>query len=162
MIYADLGNDLIPTGSELIYYLIANNFSTYLVLDNCPPDVHRNLQKQVAASKAKLHLLTIEYDISEDKPEETEVIHLEPSSVKTVSKLVQRRFSNVGQVNADRIAEFAGGNARVALALASRVDSDETLSNFSDQELFSDYLATKRKFTRIIAKCRGASAYVLF
>lgn len=136
VIYADLGNDLTPTASELVTYLIANDFATYLVLDNCPPDVHRNLQKQVAASNAKLRILTIEYDISEDKPEETEVIHLEPSSEETISKLVQKRLPNVGRFNADRIAEFAGGNARVALALASRVDADETLSNFSDEDLF--------------------------
>lgn len=135
-IYADLGNDLTPTASELVTYLIANDFATYLVLDNCPPDVHRSLQKQVAASSAKLRLLTIEYDISEDKPEETEVIHLEPTSEATVSKLVQKRLPDLGRINADRIAEFAGGNARIALALASRVNADETLSNFSDEELF--------------------------
>lgn len=136
VIYADLGDDLTPTASELMTYLIANDFATFLVLDNCPPDVHRSLQKQVSSNSAKLHLLTIEYDISEDKPEETEVIHLEPTSEETVSKLIQKRFPGMGRVNADRIAEFAGGNARIALALASRVDSDETLSNFSDEDLF--------------------------
>lgn len=136
VIYADLGNDLTPTASELVTYLIATDFATYLILDNCPPDVHRSLQKQVAASSAKLRLLTIEYDISEDKPEETEVIHLEPTSEETVSKLIQKRFPDLGRVNADRIAEFAGGNARVALALGSRVKADETLSNFSDDDLF--------------------------
>lgn len=144
VIYADLGNNLTPTGSELVTYLIANDFATYLVLDNCPPDVHRSLQKQVAASSAKLRLLTIEYDISEDKPEETEVIHLEPSSKEMVSKLVQKRFSDLGHVNADRIAEFAGGNARVALALASRVNSDETLSNFSDEDLFQRLFSQRK------------------
>jgi len=136
VIYADLGNDLTPPASELITYLIANDFATYLVLDNCPPDVHRSLQKQVASSSAKLRLLTVEYDISDDKPEETEVIQLEPASEATVSKLVQKRFPDFGRINADRIAEFAGGNARVALALSSRVDADETLSNFSDEDLF--------------------------
>jgi len=136
VIYADLGNNLNPTASELVTYLIAHDFAAYLVLDNCPPDVHRNLQKQVAGGNAKLRLLTIEYDISQDKPEETEVIQIEPSSVKTVSKLVQKRFSELDGVNADRIADFAGGNARVALALASRVKADETLSSFSDEDLF--------------------------
>jgi hypothetical protein len=144
VIYADLGHDLTPTGSELVTYLIANDFATYLVLDNCPPDVHRSLQKQVAASSAKLRLLTIEYDISDDKPEETEVIHLEPTSQDTVSKLVQKRFPDLGQVNADRIAEFAGGNARVALALASRVNADETLSNFSDEGLFRKLFSQRK------------------
>ncbi|RYZ84852.1 MAG: hypothetical protein EOP06_17300, partial [Proteobacteria bacterium] len=144
VIYADLGNDLTPTASELVTYLIANDFATYLVLDNCPPDVHRSLQKQVTGSSAKLRLLTIEYDISDDKPEETEVILLEPSSEETVSKLVQKRFSDLGRVNADRIAEFAGGNARVALALASRVNADETLSNFSDEDLFQRLFSQRK------------------
>jgi len=136
VIYADLGDDLSPTASELVSYLIANDFSCYVVLDNCPPDVHRRLQKQVSSNQAKLSLLTIEYDISDDRPEETEVIHIEPSSEQTVSKLIQKRFSSLGRVNADKIAEFSGGNARVAIALASRVDSDETLVKFSDEELF--------------------------
>ncbi|MCH4810431.1 hypothetical protein [Vreelandella neptunia] len=136
VIYADLGDDLSPTASELVSYLIANDFSCYVVLDNCPPDVHRRLQRQVSSNQAKLSLLTIEYDISEDRPEETEVIHIEPSSEQTVSKLIQKRFSSLGRVNADKVAEFSGGNARVAIALASRVDSDETLAKFSDEELF--------------------------
>lgn len=136
VIYADLGDDLSPTASELITYLIANDFSNYVVLDNCPPDIHRKLQKQVSLNQAKLSLLTIEYDISDDRPEETEVIHIEPSSEKAVSKLIQKRFSFLGSINADKIAEFSGGNARLAIALASRVDADETLTNFSDEDLF--------------------------
>jgi len=144
VIYADLGDDLSPTASELITYLIANDFAAYLVLDNCPPDVHRRLQKQVADSGSKLHLLTIEYDISDDMPEETEAIHLEAGSEKIISNLIQRRFPALGSVNADKIAEFSGGNARVALALSSRVDADETLSKFSDEDLFQR-LFTQRK-----------------
>ena len=136
VIYADLGDDLTPTATEFVSYLIANDFSCYVVLDNCPPDVHRRLQKQVSSNQAKLSLLTIEYDISDDCPEETEVIHIEPASEQTVSKLIQKRFSSLGRVNADKIAEFSGGNARVAIALASRVNSDETLAKFSDEELF--------------------------
>ncbi len=118
VIYADLGDDLTPTASELLGYLIANDFKAYLVLDNCPPDVHRNLQKQVSLKSPRLSLLTIEYDISDDRPEETEVIHLEPSSEKIVSKLLQKRFSALSQTNADKIAEFSGGNARIANSLS--------------------------------------------
>lgn len=144
-IYADLGDDLSPTASELVTHLIANDTDAYLVLDNCPPDVHRLLQKKVSSNGTKLRLLTIEYDISDDKPEETEVIHLEPSGEKTVSKLVQIRFSDLGQVNSDKIAEFSGGNARVAISLASRVEADETLANFSDQDLFQRLFSQRKE-----------------
>ncbi|WZB65042.1 hypothetical protein WJ971_19445 [Achromobacter xylosoxidans] len=143
-IYADLGEDLAPTASELVSYLIANDHSIHLVLDNCPPDVHRQLQKLVSESSASLSLLTIEYDISDDRPEETEVIHLEPCSEKTVSMLVQRRYPDLGHLNADKIAEFSGGNARIAIALASRVDADETLTNFSDEDLFQRLFSQRK------------------
>lgn len=150
-IYADMGEDLTPTASELVSYLIANDHAVHLVLDNCPPDVHRKLQKQVSESGAKLSLLTIEYDISDDRPEETEVIHLEPCSEKTVSMLIRKRFPDLGQLNADKIGEFSGGNARIAIALASRVDADETLSNFSDEQLFQ----------RLFSQRKGASDQLL-
>ncbi|GAA0527541.1 hypothetical protein [Pigmentiphaga daeguensis] len=150
-IYADLGEDLEPTASELVSYLIANDHAVHLVLDNCPPDVHRQLQKQVSESSARLSLLTIEYDISDDRPEETEVIHLEPCSEKTVSMLVQKRYPDLGQLNSDKIAEFSGGNARIAIALASRVEADETLIKFSDEDLFQ----------RLFSQRKGASDQLL-
>ncbi|PPU92646.1 hypothetical protein XalbCFBP2523_09935 [Xanthomonas albilineans] len=150
-IYADLGESLAPTASELVSYLIVNDHAVQLVLDNCPPDVHRQLQKQVSESSARLSLLTIEYDISDDRPEETEVIHLEPCSEKTVSMLIQKRYPDLGQLSADKIAEFSGGNARIAIALASRVDADETLTNFSDEDLFQ----------RLLSQRKGASDQLL-
>ena len=135
-IYADLGNDLAPSASEMIDYLIANDSDTYIILDNCPPEVHRTLQKKVMASNTQIKLLSIEYDISTDKPEETHVIHIEPASEGTVSLLLQRRFPKLNKTNSDKIAEFSGGNARVALALADQVDINENLSQLSDEELF--------------------------
>lgn len=150
-IYADLGEELSPTATELVSYIIANDHAVHMVLDNCPPDVHRQLQKQVSKSGARLSLLTIEYDISDDRPEETEVIHLEPCSEKTISKLVQKRYPDLGQLSADKIAEFSGGNARIAIALASRVKTDETLTNFSDEDLFQ----------RLFSQRKGASDQLL-
>lgn len=135
VIYVDLGNEPTPSVLNLVTYLKTNDCTCYVVLDNCPPEIHRTIQKEVS-HRAKLSILTIEYDISDDQPEETEVIHIEPSSIRIISKLVLKRFPVLGRVNADKVAEFSGGNARLAIALASRVEADETLTNFSDEELF--------------------------
>ncbi len=136
VLYADLGEDLTPSASAVVTYLIANQLASYVVLDNCPPQTHRSLQRQLSASSSPLRLLTIEYDISDDRPEETDVIHIEPSSEETVTKLLLRRYPKLHQFNAARIAEFAGGNARLALALADRVEADESLTSFNDEQLF--------------------------
>ena len=136
VLYADLGEDLTPSASAVVTYLIANKLASYVVLDNCPPQTHRSLQKQLSASTAPLRLLTIEYDISDDRPEETDVIHIEPGSEDTVTTLLLRRYPKLDRFNAARIVEFAGGNARLALALADRVEADETLTSFNDEQLF--------------------------
>lgn len=136
VIYADLGCTLEPTASKFVSYLIANSLEAFVVLDNCPPDIHRELQKLIAQENAKLSLLTIEYDISDDQPEGTDVIQLDPSSEKLISRLIQKRYPNLNELNADKIAEFSGGNARIAIALADRVEPDETLMNLTDNELF--------------------------
>lgn len=159
-IYADLGDDLSPSALELVGYFIANDIASYIVLDNCPADVHRQLQKAVSSSGTKLRILTIEYDISDDKPEETEVVKIEPSSESTVSKLIQLRFPDLERGNADKIAEFSGGNARVAIALASRVKSDETLTNFSDEELFQRLFSQRKGKNDLLFE--GAEALSLF
>lgn len=136
VLYADLGEDLTPSASAVVTYLIANQLASYVVLDNCPPQTHRALQKQLSASSVPLRMLTIEYDISDDRPEETDVIHIEPGSEETVTKLLLRRYSKLDRFNAARIATFAGGNARLALALADRVEADESLTSFNDEQLF--------------------------
>lgn len=144
VIYADIGEEVEPTASQLVSYLSGKNYSAYVVLDNCPPNVHRSLQKQVDQQKAKLSLLTIEYDISDDQPEHTDVFYLEPSGEETVTELIQLRFPRLGWANANKITMFSGGNPRLAIALSNRVVSDETLSSFTDDDLFQRLFSQKK------------------
>lgn len=135
-IYADLGDTLAPTVGELVSQLITLQQLAYLVLDNCPPEVHSRIATQIRQSDAKIRLLTIEYDVADDQPELTDVVHLDVVDGAIAEKLVERRYPELGQVNARKIAEFSGGNARLALALANQVEAHEDLSAFSDRELF--------------------------
>jgi hypothetical protein len=82
-------------------------------------------------------VLTVEYDVRDDIPEErTSIYRLEPASDELIEKLVTKRFAHIGKVDARTIAEFSGGNARVAIALANTVRHGETLSDFRNEELF--------------------------
>ncbi len=144
VIYADLGEHLIPSATDMLAQLIVQREHMILVLDNCPPDVHRSLQKKLKETDSQISLLTIEYDISDDKPEETKVFHLESASEEIVEKILVARFPSLNAVNSIIIANFSGGNSRLAIALAERVDAGESLSGFSDNELFQR-LFTQRK-----------------
>ena len=135
-VYADLGETPGPSVREVVERLAAEGRPAILVLDNCPSDVHNRIASQVASS-SNLHLVTIEFDIREDKPETTSVVRIDAEGHEIAERLVERRYPDLGQVNARQIAEFAEGNARVALALAHAASEvRESLSTFSDAQLF--------------------------
>ncbi|EDH9214262.1 hypothetical protein CC386_22780, partial [Salmonella enterica subsp. enterica serovar Agona] len=99
--------------------------------------LHSLLASKVSTSGNKVSLVTIEYDIRDDKPQTTEVIHIEAIGPGVAEQLLLRRFPCIGQNNAHRIAEFADGNARVSLAIAERVEEGESLAQLSDAQLFN-------------------------
>ncbi|MCV5466388.1 hypothetical protein OFM95_27885, partial [Escherichia coli] len=99
-----------------------------------PSELHASLASKVSAAGKEVSLITIEYDIRDDKPQTTEVIHIETDGPDVAEQLLIRRFPSIGQNNARRIAEFADGNARVALAIAERVEEGESLALLSDAQ----------------------------
>ena len=135
-IYADLGEEPKPSAREVVERLAAEGRPAILVLDNCPSDAHSRIASQVTSSP-NLRLITIEFDIREDKPETTSVVRIDAEGPDIAEILIERRFPELGQVNARRIAEISDGNARVALALADVASElKESLSDFSDEQLF--------------------------
>jgi len=109
-----------------------------LIVDNCSSDLHKRLtqQCQSASGNGNVSLLTIEYDIREDLPEETDVIELKAASADLIESLLASRYPHLPEVDRQRIGEFSGGNARIAIALASTVSSGGTLASLKDEDLF--------------------------
>jgi hypothetical protein len=143
-VYGDTGRDPDPSASAMLDRLIAEGRRAVMILDNCPSDLHSALAAKVSAGNGDVSLITVEYDIRDDKPQTTEVIHIEANGPDVAEELLMRRFPEIGQGNARRVAEFADGNSRVALAIAERVEQGESLAQLSDAELF-DRLFQQRK-----------------
>ena len=135
-IYTNEADEPNPPPAGLASDLIAKRTRAFLVVDNCTPDLHRRISEVARAGGSTISVITIEYDIREDQPEGTEVFVLETSSVPLIEKLVKRRYPHLSQTDAHTIAEFSGGNARVALALASRIENTETVAGLNEEELF--------------------------
>lgn len=136
-IYVDTGSDPVPSATAMLDKLINEGRRAIMILDNCPSDLHASLASKVSAAGKEVRLITIEYDIKDDKPQTTEVIHIETDGPEVAEQLLIRRFPSIGQNNARRIAEFADGNARVALAIAERGEEGESLALLSDAQLFN-------------------------
>lgn len=143
-VYVDTGQDPDPSASAMMDRLIAEGRRAVMVIDNCPSNLHSALASKVSAGGGDVSLITVEYDIRDDKPQTTEVIHIEAHGPEVAEELLLRRFPTIGQGNSRRVAEFADGNARVALAIAERVEQGESLAQLSDAELF-DRLFQQRK-----------------
>jgi hypothetical protein len=136
-IYTDIADEPDPQPKGLASDLCASGTRAILVIDNCPPETHKQLSEVTRAAGATISVITVEYDIREDQPEGTDVYSLETSSLPLIEKLVRGRFPDVSQIDAHTIAEFSGGNARIALALASTVKKSETISGLTNAELFT-------------------------
>lgn len=136
-IYADTGSEPVPSATAMLDKLLAECRRAIMILDNCPSELHASLARKVSAAGKEVRLITIEYDIRDDKPQTTEVIHIETDGPEVAEQLLIRRFPSIGQNNARRIAKFADGNARVALAIAERVEEGESLALLSDAQLFN-------------------------
>ena len=134
--YTNIADDPDPQPTALASDLIANRKRAILVIDNCTPDLHRRLAEVCRSPESMISVITIEYDIREDEPEGTEVFRLESSSRELIEKLVTHRFPELSVVNVRTIAEFSGGNARIAIALAGTIDKTETIVGLNDEELF--------------------------
>lgn len=135
-VYADAGRTLNPPPAVVLNRLISSKKQAILIVDNCSPTLHRELAEQLGnASGGGVGLLTVEYDIRTDTPNETQVFRLANGSLDLVERIVVEQFPGMSRVDARTIAEFSGGNSRVAIALASSVGQTGSLAGLSDEEL---------------------------
>jgi hypothetical protein len=134
--YTNMSDSPNPDPRTFAEQLIADKTRALLIVDNCPPDLHRRLTQTCSESRSSVSLLTVEYDVREDLPDETSLFRLEPASEEIIEQLIKKRFKHISQVDARTIAIFSGGNARLAISLANTVRQGETLSGFHDEELF--------------------------
>lgn len=139
-VYTNISDSPEPQPQAMAEMLIAQRQRVVLVIDNCTPELHRSLCRICERPDSTVSLLTVEYDVREDQPEGTEVFELLHSSDPTIHQLLRRRFPLLSSVNADTIAHFSVGNARVALALAAAVRPSETLAELGSRELLRKLL----------------------
>ena len=136
VLYADMGDEVSPVPQALVDSLLDRGDRCLIVVDNCGADLHQRLTEKVKQSRSQLTLATIEYDIRDDVPEGSSCYRLEPSSDELIQKIVKRRHPALTSQDVETIAQFSGGNARVAFALASTSIRGGELAKLEDGALF--------------------------
>lgn len=141
--YTDTASSPEPAPETLLEKMISTSKRAILIIDNCDYRLHNLLTSKLkkvsenASGKINVSLLTIEYDIREDDPEYTNVIKMEDNSQELIVNLLKKDYPELSSHNAHKIAEFSGGNARIAAALASSVEKYDDISRLRHEELFT-------------------------
>ncbi|MEQ3726335.1 MAG: hypothetical protein ABNH38_02845, partial [Tateyamaria sp.] len=136
-LYADYSETPQPTAKQLALELLERGQRAILVIDNCNPQTHADLAKVCSSAGSKISLITVEYDVRDDEPERTEVFRLQSASSNILVEWLKANYSHVSQTDRDRIAEFSGGNFRVAGVLAETVKRRDSLGDLRDRDLFA-------------------------
>ncbi len=170
--YADMGDEdeVDPKPSKFLEDINAKSHKAIVILDNCSSKKHNNYAKLVASfsnsSQSSVTLITIEYDIREDIPEFTQVVRIETNiddivdSAGITYNIIKNRYSKLGIVNTQCIVHFSNGNARLALALAERVEEKEDLSKFSDDQFFQRLVHQRNASDDRLLRCAEVLALV--
>lgn len=135
-LYTDYGETPTPTAREMAQQLVNAGTRAILVVDNCNPETHSAVAKICAGEGSTVSLLTVEYDVADDEPEQTDVFRLQSASNSLLVDWLSRMYPDLSQVDAGTIASFSEGNFRVAGTLASTVKKGETLGSLRSRELF--------------------------
>ena len=87
---------------------VRTGLSGILVVDNCPSEVHRTLQREVCVPNSKLSLLTIFSNPSEDLRDTTKLV-LKPCPDQELAGVVKEYTPGLQDHDANRIAHLSGG-----------------------------------------------------
>ncbi len=136
VIYTDLADSPTPQPLAMLDALISQTADCILIIDNCGSETHQKLTERINASNHNIRLLTIEYDIREDIPENTRCYRLETASTHVIVRLLGDRYPVLSPQDSEKIAQFSDGNARIALALASTSSAQGELARLNDEVLF--------------------------
>lgn len=137
-LYTDYSEEGInPTAHEMARLLVESEQRIILIIDNCNPSTHSDLVKICKANDSKVSLITVEYDVRGDEPEQTEVFRLQSTDPELVDHWLGQLFPHISQLDRKNIAEFSDGNFRVARALAETLSKGETLGRLKSQDLFT-------------------------
>ena len=160
VIYVDLADEPEPQPQSMIESLLNRQSDSIVIMDNCGSDTHTRLTKIIKRRTSRLKLITVEYDIRDDLPEDTRCYRLEGSSSEVIKQLIKTRYKPLSESDAERIAEFSDGNARVAFALASTVEIGGELSKLRSQELFKRLFQQKQYPNDELLRCAEAASLI--
>lgn len=159
-IYTDISNGPDPSPEAMIEALTGSSAPSILIVDNCGQKSHAALVERKAKTAKTLGLLTIEYDIQDDLPEDTVFYRLEGASDETMSVLLRARYQHLSLNDVHTVIAASDGNSRLAFALASTSKYTDDLSSLKDGELFRRLFEQSQGAGDELLRCAKAASLI--
>ena len=143
-------------------HLITEARPVIMIADNCPAAVHREVTKIITRPNSQASFLSIDYDVGEDQPESTLVLVLREDSDGLIRALLEQRAPGLLTTDRDRIADFSGGNSRIALVLVRSAEEGGSLAHLTDRELVRRLFQDDRLQTNdTLMRCAEVASLVI-
>lgn len=159
-IYTDISNSPDPSPEAMIEALAGSSAPSILIVDNCGQKSHAALVERKAKAAKTIGLLTIEYDIQDDLPEDTVFYRLEGASDETMSVLLRARYRHLSLNDVHTVIAASDGNSRLAFALASTSKYTDDLSSLKDGELFRRLFEQSQGAGDELLRCAKAASLI--
>jgi len=134
-------SDTDPVAAAVVYFDVAHNESALrnevsewrrfglggvLVVDNCPAELHKTLQSEIATQQSRLSLLTLDLNPNEQL-RETTTLRLKPSDSPHITDVVKKVLPGAPEDDAKKIAALSSGFVYYALLLCETWKENETI-----------------------------------
>lgn len=143
-IYGDAGLDLAVSAALMAEQIAVGTIEAVIVVDNCTQRAHGQLAEIVRRGNSRASLLTLDYDVLSEQPAGT-LVMLGGNSEDVLKGVLKQRFPKLSDAERRHLAEFSGGNVRIALKIAEAGGNDVDLSKLKDSELLERLFQTQRQ-----------------
>lgn len=159
-IYGDAGRDLEVGAARIAEELVLASAEGIIVVDNANGSTHGQLAEIARRPGSRISLLTIDYDMGGEKPVGL-LVGLGENSELVLMSLLQQRVPALSEAECRHLADFSGGNARIALKIAEGASKGIDLSTLNDGELLERLFQSGRQERDLSARaCADAAALV--
>ena len=159
-IYADAGRHLEAGAVRVAEELVLAGAEAIIIVDNANVAIHGQLAEIARRPGSRISALTIDYDMGDEKPA-GQLVALGENSELVLMSLLQQRVPALSEAECRHLAEFSGGNARIALKIAEGADKGIDLSALNDGELLERLFQSGRQERDPNARaCADAAALV--
>lgn len=159
-IYCDIADRPDPSPEAMVEMLRSRGESVVLIVDNCGQATHSALVEKKGKSARAFGLLTIEYDIRDDIPDETRCYRLEGSSDEALWSVLRAHYPKLSGPDLSTVIAASQGNARLAFALASTSHQTGDLASLKSDELFGRLFEQKRGAGDELLRCARAASLI--